>query len=186
MPRYAPQSLPMGGSRPQAVQETDDIEQQHSTEDDMAIHPAVSLGQHIRRERGMEGVRGYVVALREYLPPLEYQEVCKAMGVPADLQPQQRQAPVQQQQPAQEAPQPQNNTNNQMQMLQMLQMLMAMQNGGMGGMSGQNAMGNSTGGGINPMMLAQLAGMNGMGGMGGQGGGINPMMLAQLLGGMQK
>jgi len=176
----------MGGSRPQPVQETDEMEQSRPSEDEMEIHPAVSLGQHIRRERGMEGVRGYVVALREYLPPTEYQEVCRAMGVPTDLQPQQRHTPAPPQ-PAQEAPVPQNNANNQMQMMQMLQMLMAMQNGGIGAMGGnmggQPVMGNNAGGGINPMMLAQLAGMNGMGG---QSGGINPMMLAQLLGGMPK
>lgn len=182
MPRYAPQSLPMGGSRPQQSQPpTEDIEQQQDTGSNLAVHPAVSLGQHIRRERGMEGVRGYVVALREYLPPQEYQELCRSLGVPTDLQPSTH-TKQPQQQAVSESPQPvQNNNNNQM--MQMLQMLMALQGGGMGG------------GGFNP--LAQLLGGmsggmqgggmgNNMGGMGGGQNGINPLLLAQLLNGMQQ
>ena len=172
MPRYAPQSLPMGGSRPQAGQPINDTDQNDTSEGN-SLHPAVSLGQHIRRERGMDGVRGYVVSIRDYLPSEEYQDLCRSLGVPPDLQ-----APVNHRQQAaqpqhQETPQPaQNNPNNQMQMMQMLQMLMAMQGGGMGA------------GGFNP--LAQLAGMGG--GMPMQGGGqngLNPMMLAQLLSSMQ-
>ncbi len=181
MPRYAPQSLPMGGSRPQQSQQpTEDIEQQQDTASNLAVHPAVSLGQHIRRERGMEGVRGYVVALREYLQPQEYQELCRSLGVPTDLQPSTH-TKQPQQQAVSESPQPVQNNNNQM--MQMLQMIMALQGGGMGG------------GGFNP--LAQLMGGmsggmqgggmgNNMGGMGGGQNGINPLLLAQLLSGMQQ
>ncbi len=192
MPRYAPQSLPTGGTRPSPVQQrpAGDMEPQPSMSE--SGQPAVLLAQHIRREHGMQGVRGYIVAMRDYLAQPEYLELCRAMGVSPDIQ-----MPSSHRAPAQSPPQPQvvqdpppvqpqqspQQNGNQMQMLQMLMQLMGMQNGG----------GMGSGGGFNPMMLAQLLGMqsggNPMAGMQGggtgSGGGFNPMMLAQLLGNMQ-
>ena len=193
MPRYAPHSLPTGGTRPTSVQEspTGDMEPQLPVYE--SGQPAVLLAQQIRREHGMQGVRGYIVAMRDYLAQPEYLELCRAMGVSPDIQtPSSHRTPAQspQQQVMQDSPpvqtqqqMPTQQNGNQMQMLQMLMQLMGgMPSGGMG-----------SGGGFNPMMLAQMLGMQGgsnpmsgmpSGGMG-SGGGFNPMMLAQLLGNMQ-
>ena len=192
MPRYAPQSLPVGGSRPpaQAVNASD-------TEEPMSPEygqPAILLGQHIRRERGMQGVQRYVVSMREHLTESEYEDLCHAMGVPTDLQPPPPSRQAAQTQPAHQAQdspysghQQAPNQNN----MQMMQMLMQMMSGmgGMGGMGGTPA--GSTGGGMgnmngmNPLLLAQML-QSGMGGMNGGGmNGINPMLLAQMLSSMQ-
>ncbi len=194
MPRYAPHSLPSSGSRPPAQQAVNayDTEEPISTD---SGQPAILLGQHIRRERGMQGVQRYVVSMREHLTESEYEDLCHAMGVPTDLQlPQQhRAAPQQHTIPnAQEnayAAQPQASNQNNMQMIQMLMQMM----------SGMNGMGGSTGGGMgglnmngmNPLLLAQMM-QNGMGGAGVNGGtsgggmnGMNPLLLAQMLSSMQ-
>ena len=194
MPRYAPQSLPTGGSRPpiqQVVSATD-------TEEPMSPdygQPAITLGQHIRRERGMQGVQRYVVSMRDHLTESEYEDLCHAMGVPTDLQlpPQHRPSPQHAAPVVQEtfAPQqqPPQNMGNNMQMMQTLMQMMGGMNGMGGGMNvggGMNPGGGMNMGGMNPLMLAQmLQGMGGMGGSGANGGGMNPLMLAQMFGAMQ-
>lgn len=171
MPKYAPQSLPEGAARKAP-------EQYKGTNQRMVgpAQPAIQLAQYVRRERGMQGVRSYVAAIREFLPSSEYQALCKTMGVPADVK--QTHKPAQGQptqgQPAQGHPsqgqptQAQSNPANQMQMMQMLSSLMNMQGGASPGGAGSAG---STGG------------TGGTGGIGGAGG-LNPMMLAQLLNGM--
>ena len=181
MPRYAPQSLPTGGSRPPIQQDmnADDTEENVSQN---YGQPAILLGQHIRRERGMQGVQRYVVSMREHLTESEYEDLCHALGVPTDLQLPQQHRNMQHQTMQQEnaypaqPQQPQAAQQNNMQMLQMLMQLMGgMNGGGMGGGMG----------GMNPMMLAQML-QNGMGGMNGGGmNGMNPLMLAQMLSSMQ-
>lgn len=162
MPKYAPQSLPEGAARKAP-------EQYKGTNQRMAgpAQPAIQLGQYVRRERGMQGVRSYVAAIREFLPASEYQALCKMMGVPADVKPNHKPAQGQpaQGQPAQGQPaqaQAQSNPANQMQMMQMLSSLMNMQGGASSGGAGSTG-GTGGAGGLNPMMLAQL--LNGMNGM---------------------
>ncbi len=193
MPRYAPHSLPVGGSRPPAQQAAN----MGDTEEPMpADHgqPAILLGQQIRRERGMQGVQRYVVSMREHLTESEYEDLCHAMSVPTDLQLPAQTRPAahshpspQMQDPPSQGQQQAANQNN----MQMMQMLMQMMSGmgGMGGMGGTPA--GSTGGGMgnmngmNPLLLAQML-QSGMGGMNGGGmNGINPMLLAQMLSSMQ-
>ncbi|HWR22895.1 MAG TPA: hypothetical protein VN366_05390 [Feifaniaceae bacterium] len=190
MPRYAPQSLPVGGSRPpQQDMNMGDTEEPISPE---YGQPAILLGRHIRRERGMQGVQRYVVSMREHLTDSEYEDLCHAMGVPTDLQlPAQSRAPVQpqpapHQDPSFQGQQQAANPNN----MQMMQTLMQMMNGmggaqggntggGMGGMGGMNT------NGMNPLLLAQML-QNGMGsGNGGGMNGMNPLLLAQMLSSMQ-
>lgn len=205
MPKYAPHTLPADGARasaPSAQQKETPAQQQQLAVQAPRSHPAVLLGQHIRRERGMQGVRGYAAAIRDYLNEQEYKELCAAMGVQPDARvsapPPQAQQTVQQPAPVQQ-PQQHSNPANQLQMMQTLAQLMPLLSGGggtqgnqggggdLGGMLGQ-LMGGGQGGGINPAMLSSLLG----GGQapavnaGGGAGGLNPMMLAQLLGGLQK
>ncbi len=197
MPRYAPQSLPTGGSRPPAQQDlnADDTEENLSQNYGQPA-PAILLGQHIRRERGMQGVQRYVVSMRDHLTESEYEDLCHAMGVPTDLQlPQQHRAAPQQhaipnvQENPYVAPQQQAPQQNNMQMMQMLMQLM----GGMNGMGGSAGGGTGGMGGMNPMMLAQMlqngggmgGNMNGGSTTGGGMNGMNPLLLAQMLGSMQ-
>ena len=198
MPRYAPQSLPTGGSRPPIQQVVSAADTEEPMSPDYG-QPAITLGQHIRRERGMQGVQRYVVSMRDHLTESEYEDLCHAMGVPSDLQlpPQHRPSPQHTAPVVQEtfAPQqqPQQNMGNNMQMMQALMQMMGGMNGmggsmGGGGMNaggGMNPGGGMNMGGMNPMMLAQM--LQGMGGMGGgaNGGGMNPLMLAQMFGAMQ-
>lgn len=192
MPRYAPQSLPNGGSRPPAQQDmnADDTEENLSHNYGQPA-PAILLGQHIRRERGMQGVQRYVVSMREHLTESEYEDLCHAMGVPTDLQlPQQHRAAPQQhtmpnvQESPYASPQPQAQQQNNMQMMQMLMQLMGGMNGTGSGTGGMNM------NGLNPLLLAQMM-QNGMGGNmnGGSGtgsmNGMNPLLLAQMLSAMQ-
>ena len=196
MPKYAPHTLPVDASRTNNASANAERKSAPPNSPAPKIHPAILFGQHIRRERGMQGVRGYVSHVREYLSAVEYQELCSTMGIkpepePVPAAPQ----PAQMQQhalPAAPAPAPVNSAN-QMQMLQLLTQLLgsqgATQNAGaapnpllsslLGGQptaAPQNA-------GFNPAMLSQLLG--GQNTAGGAGGGINPMLLAQLLGGMK-
>lgn len=155
MPVYAPQSLPdmerkgQQGQQSQQSQQGQHSQQGQRTQQNPAhmnqIRPhesARQLGRFVQRERGMQGVRSYVEAMREFLPQTEYIELCKAMGV----------------QPSKRAQKPSNNDGggnqaaqnpaNQAQMMQMLTQLMGMQGGG-----DANGMG-----GMNPALLAQLLG----------------------------
>ena len=195
MPKYAPQSLPVGGSRPPVQQAVNASDTEEPTFPDHG-QPAVLLGQHIRRERGMQGVQRYVLSMREHLTESEYEDLCHAMGVPTDLQPpaharQTAPQPVSQVQDPpfnghQQAPNPNN--------MQMMQTLMQMMNGmnGMNGMGGAPAggtgggMGGTNMNGMNPLMLAQML-QGGMGNANGGGGmnGMNPLLLAQMLSSMQ-
>lgn len=175
MPGYTPQSLPMGAERKTTDQQKQNGQQKRAAN---PAQLAIQLGQYIRRERGMQGVRSYVASIREYLPASDYLALCKTMGVPANTG--QQSAPGQQsgnrpinnsqannQQPHQDA----GGMANQMQMMQMLSQLMG---------AGGNNTGGNVPGGINPNIFSQLNGGTG----GNNAGGINPMMLAQLLGGM--
>ncbi len=202
MPRYAPQSLPVGGSRPPVQQAVNASDTEEPTSPDHG-QPAVLLGQHIRRERGMQGVQRYVVSMREHLTESEYGDLCHAMGVPTDLQlpAQTRSAASQPVSQVQDPPfnghqqAPNLNNNNNMQMMQTLMQMMSGMNGmgGMGGMGGAPAggTGGGTGGmnmnGMNPLLLAQML-QGGMGNANSGGGmnGMNPLLLAQMLSSMQQ
>ncbi|MDL2258811.1 hypothetical protein LJC42_06635 [Eubacteriales bacterium OttesenSCG-928-K08] len=196
MPRFAPQSLPQHAMRTnnanaqqppaQNIQTavpregSPDAQQQKRQNE----HPAILLGRHIRRERGMQGVRAYVAQIREHLSANEYQALCGAMGVPENIQPEA--AAFSSPQPAPQQPQESNPQQgaNQMQMLQMLSQLMGSMNAG-GGTN--NMMGGSNPAGLNPALLSQLMGsMNASNNNGSNANGINPMMLMQLLNGLQK
>jgi|GEM_PF-5245458 len=187
MPRYAPQSLPSGGSRPSMQREANADGAGENMSPDTS-HPAIQLGQHIRRERGIQGVQRYVVSMREHLSEDEFEELCQALGVPPDIQlPTQRHAPqTQQHSDGASAQQAQPNPNNNPNMQQMLPMLMQLMNGMQGGGMGMPMGNNGGGNGFNPVMLAQLMqGMNGMQGGGMNNGNMNPLMLAQMLQSMQ-
>lgn len=176
MPRYAPHTLPMDTSRPSGTAPNINTQQAGGSK-----HPSILLGEHIRRERGMHGVRGYVSAVSAYLSPTEHQALCAAMGVSPDVQ-----APPPVQAPPQETI-AQQSPANQGQLLQLLAQLMQGSQAGSGGLNpallasllggGQNA------GTLNPALLSSLLG--GATQNAGQGG-LNPALLAQLLGGMQK
>lgn len=156
MPVYAPQSLPdMERKSPQSQQSQQSPQGQQSQQSQQGqkgtlrmnqLRPyesARQLGRFVQRERGMQGVRNYVEAIREFLPHTEYIELCKAMGVqPSKHAPQSGHSDGASKQAAQ-------NPANQAQMLQMLTQLMGMQ-------GGQDASGGM--GGMNPALLAQLLG----------------------------
>ncbi|HPY37105.1 MAG TPA: hypothetical protein PLH38_04655 [Clostridia bacterium] len=156
MARYSPQSLPMSGTRSTADQheQKDSAPKLENAMEDSA-EPSIMLAQQIRREHGMQGVRGFVAAMREYLPASHYRELCSAMGVSENLRPKQPERVYEQAQPVnaqnENPPHAQQNMGNQLQMLQMLTQLMNMQQS-----PGQNAFGQGNSSGMNPLMLAQL------------------------------
>ena len=65
MARYSPQSLPMSGTRSTADQheQKDSAPKLENAMEDSA-EPSIMLAQQIRREHGMQGVRGFVAAMR--------------------------------------------------------------------------------------------------------------------------
>ncbi len=160
MARYSPQSLPVKGSRStiDQTEQGDGIpKMENDNELDYSAEPSIMLAQQIRREHGMQGVRGYVASMREYLSASHYSELCKAMGVSENLRPKQPEVVYEQAQPVNaQSGNPQNaqqNMGNQLQMLQMLTQLMNMQQS-----PGQNMFGQGNSSGMNPLMLAQLLG----------------------------
>lgn len=200
MPKYVPQSLPMEADRKpreqtwpeeragvarqvEATHGTESIRGTESTRGAESIRatetirgagpsqPAIQLGQYVRRERGMQGVRLYAAAVREFLPASDYHSLCEAMGVP----PGEAAAP-RQTMPQQAAPQQAANPMNQMQMLQMLTQLMSMQGGNPAA---------AAAGGMGAGFGSAGAGSAGAGSAGAGSAGINPMLLAQLMGAMQ-
>lgn len=124
------------------------------------------LGEQIKQEHGMKGVRKYVMSMREYLPPQEWKALGQAFGLDVDTsasgerEVRQHQQTQDNRQPVQQAAPQQNLTNQGSSMNPMLQMLTSM-----------------VGGGIPNLPFGDM--ING-------GGGINPLMLAQLLGNMNK
>lgn len=211
MPKYVPHTLPADFSRPNAANantERKNIPNQQFNQQNRAqaqaadqeaaappapkAHPAVLLGQHIRRERGMQGVRSYASQVREYLSPSEYQELCQNMGIKPEPEPthepQVLQGPMPASVPAQAST---NNTGNQMQMLQLLTQILGMQGGAQAPNNATNALLPQLLGGQNnnANLLSQLLGgqasVPAVNAGGNNAGGINPMMLAQLLNGLK-
>jgi hypothetical protein len=127
----------------------------------------------------MQGVRAYTARIREFLTLLEYEELCRSMGVPADMP---KQSPQEQPPPP---PQQSVNTAQQMQMMQMLSQLMMGQGNANNASPVSPLMGGGPGaqaGGLNPALLLQLLSQTQNGGN--NAGGLNPLLLAQLLGSM--
>lgn len=156
MPRFPPQSLP---PRPPGAPQPEEHAPQYNP-----AKSAIELGRFVREEQGLQGLRAYAAAMRSYLAPDPFSELCDAFEIsPRDLPYQPPYQPSQQLKPPppppprpEPPPPPPQNSMNMDQIGQFMQLFSQMNSGGGGGMPG---MGGSPLGGMNPMMLSQLMNM---------------------------
>lgn len=134
MPRFSPQA-PQDGQAAYAP-----IPPQQPVNGWKTPSSAVSLGQHIQRECGMQGLRRYIAAMAEFLSFDECCALARAFGLSPDVC---RTAPVQP--PPPPPPEPAPGGGNNIQMMQLLMQLM-----GSGGGGGSNP--------LAPLLLSQLMG----------------------------
>lgn len=109
--------------------------------------PAYTMASRIRNEQGRDRAAEYLGAMEPFLAPGEREHIAKMLDIPL---PQRQYAPPQR--PAQ-GPQAMPNMGGMGDTMQLMQLLSSL--GGMG--KGGSPLGQS-GGGMNPLMLAQLLG----------------------------
>ncbi|OQB23915.1 MAG: hypothetical protein BWY11_01520 [Firmicutes bacterium ADurb.Bin182] len=132
--------------------------------------PALQLAQRIRYEQGTEQLRRYLTAIEPFIAPAERAAIAKQMGiqiVKAQQSPPQSQNQYFQPEEAggsgqinenrqSQQPDTANNSGRMNQQMQIIQLLAQLAGGGMPGLGNLSNAFNSSGGGMNPMLLAQL------------------------------